>query len=59
LLAFLTHYWVNHPENKWLAWVMGILFVIVVLMSLLGLLSALGVLPSQASLLQPVAGVWE
>jgi hypothetical protein len=46
LLAFLTHYWVNHPEKKWLAWVFGIIFVIVVLLSLLGMLSALGFLPS-------------
>jgi hypothetical protein len=48
LLAFLTHYWVNHPEKKWLAWLFGILFVIVVLLSLLGMLSALGILPAAA-----------
>jgi hypothetical protein len=46
LLAFLTHYWVNHPEKKWLGWVLGIILVLVVLMSLLGLLAALGMLPS-------------
>lgn len=46
LLAFITHYWVNHPEKKWLTWMMGIVFVLVVVMSLLGLLSALGYLPS-------------
>jgi hypothetical protein len=46
LLAYLTHYWVNHPEKRWLGWTFGILFVIVVLMSLLGMLSALGFLPS-------------
>jgi hypothetical protein len=46
LLAFLTHYWVNHPENKWLKWVFGVIFVVVILMSLLGALSALGILPS-------------
>jgi len=46
LLALLTHYWVNHPEMRWLNWSFGIAFVIVVLLSTLGTLSALGVLPS-------------
>lgn len=46
LLAFLTHYWVNHPEKKWLGWVFGVIFVLVVLMSVLGALAALGFLPS-------------
>jgi hypothetical protein len=46
LLAFLTHYWVNNPDKKWLGWVFGIIFVLVILMSLLGMLAALGVLPS-------------
>lgn len=46
LLAFLTHYWVNHPEKKWLTWLMGLVFVVVVLLSLLGLLAALGFLPA-------------
>jgi hypothetical protein len=45
-LAWLTHYWVNHPDKKWLGWVMGIITVVVILMSVLGALSALGVLPS-------------
>lgn len=46
LLAWLTHYWVNHPEKKWLGWFFGIITVIVILMSVLGTLSALGFLPS-------------
>jgi hypothetical protein len=46
LLAFLTHYWVNHPEKKWLGWVFGIIFVLVILLSLLGMLAALGFLPA-------------
>lgn len=46
LLAFLTYYWVNHPEKKWLAWLFGAVFVVVILLSLLGILSALGILPS-------------
>jgi hypothetical protein len=48
LLAWLTHYWVNHPEKKWLTWLLGVAFVVVALLSLLGMLSALGVLPSPA-----------
>jgi hypothetical protein len=48
LLAWLTHYWVNHPEKKWLTWMLGVAFVVVALLSLLGMLSALGVLPSPA-----------
>jgi hypothetical protein len=46
LLAWLTHYWVNHSEKKSLGWVMGGITVIVVLMSLLGALAGLGVLPT-------------
>jgi hypothetical protein len=46
VLAFLTHYWVNHPEKEWLGWIFGIILAIVILMSLLGTLSALGFLPS-------------
>jgi hypothetical protein len=46
LLAFLTHYWVNHPEKKWLNWVFGIIFVLCILMSSLGILAALGMLPA-------------
>jgi hypothetical protein len=46
ILAFLTHYWVNHPEKKWLTWLFAILFVIVVLFSVLGILSAVGILPA-------------
>ena len=44
VLAWLTFYWVNHPEKKWLSWVLWILFGIVILMSALGALSALGML---------------
>ena len=45
LLAFLTFYWVNHPEKRWLNWVFGILFILTVLMSSLGILDSLGMLP--------------
>lgn len=46
LLAFLTHYWVNHPEKRWLNWSLGIVTAVIVLLSLLGALSAFGILPS-------------
>lgn len=45
LLAYLSHYWVSHPEKKWLAWSLGLIFALVVTMSTMGLLAALGVLP--------------
>lgn len=48
LLAFLTYYWVNHPEQKWLNWVFGILFALIVLMSTMGILAALGILQAPA-----------
>jgi hypothetical protein len=48
LLAFLTYYWVNHPEKKWLGWVFGIAFVLVLLMSTMGILAGLGRLQTPA-----------
>jgi len=44
LLAFLTHYWVNHPEKKWIGWVFGIVFALALLMSTMGILAGLGML---------------
>jgi hypothetical protein len=44
LLAYLTHFWVTHPEKKWLGWLFGIGFGIVVLMSTLGILVAVGII---------------
>jgi hypothetical protein len=38
ILAALLYYWVNHPEKKWLNWVMGIVFVLMLLLPTLGLL---------------------
>lgn len=46
LLAFLTHYWVNHPKKRWLILSFGILFTIILLLTGLGALSSLGVLPT-------------
>jgi len=48
LLAFLTHYWVNHPEKRWLNWSFGIATTLVVLLALLGGLSAFGILKPAA-----------
>lgn len=44
LLAWLTYYWVNHPEKKWLSWFFGIACAVVVLLSTLGVLAGLGLL---------------
>ena len=38
ILSALLFYWVNHPEKKWLNWVMGIVFVLMLLLPTLGLL---------------------
>lgn len=48
LFSALLYYWVNHPEKRWLNWLLGILFALVVLMSLLGYLAASGVIPVPA-----------
>jgi hypothetical protein len=48
LLAFFTHYWVTHPEKKWLAAVFGLVCAAAVLLSGLGILAALGLLPPGA-----------
>jgi len=42
LLSALLCYWVNHPEKKWLNWLLGILFFILMAMSVLGLLMRKG-----------------
>ena len=44
LLAFLTYYWINHPENKWIGWILVIAFVLGILMSTMGILAGLGIL---------------
>ena len=48
LFSALLYYWVNHPEKRWLNWVLGILFVLALLMSGLGYLAAAGYLPVPA-----------
>ena len=44
LLAVLTYYWVNHPNQKWFNWLFGVITLLIVLLSLLGALSAFGIL---------------
>jgi hypothetical protein len=48
LFSALIYYWVNHPEKRWLNWLLGILFVLVVCMSLMGYLVASGAIPVPA-----------
>jgi hypothetical protein len=38
LLSAILFYWVNHPQKKWLNWVMGTIFVLMLLLPALGLL---------------------
>jgi len=38
LLSVILFYWVNHPEKRWLSWVLGVLFVIGILLPALGLI---------------------
>ena len=37
-LSLILFYWVNHPQKKWLNWVMGIAFFILMSLPILGLL---------------------
>lgn len=43
LLSVILFYWVNHPEKRWLTWLLVAVFVVMLLMPALGLLvGALG-----------------
>ena len=42
LFSVLLYHWVNHPEKRWLNWLLGILFLLVLFMALLGYLAATG-----------------
>jgi hypothetical protein len=42
LFSALLSYWVNHPEKRWMNWLLGAMFGAVVLMSLMGYLVASG-----------------
>lgn len=38
LLSVILFWWVNHPEKKWVNWIMGLAFGLALLMSALGVL---------------------
>ncbi len=40
LFAALLTYWVNHPQKRWLTWLLAIAFVLVMLMSMMGFFMA-------------------
>jgi len=40
LLSAILYYWVNHPKQKWLAWVLGAIYVLVIIFSVLGFVMA-------------------
>ncbi len=40
LFAALLFYWVNHPQQRWLTWGLGLAFVLVMFMSLMGFFMA-------------------
>jgi len=40
LLSGILYYWVNHPEKKWLVWVLGIIFALVIIFSIMGFMMA-------------------
>jgi len=40
LLSAILFYWVNHPEKRWLNWLMAALFIVALIMPALGLLVA-------------------
>jgi hypothetical protein len=44
LLSIILFYWVNHPEKRWLNWLMVVLFALMLLLPAVGLLvTALGI----------------
>lgn len=48
LLAGIATWWINHPQNKWMGWLMGVIFVIILLLGTAGVLARLGILPIPA-----------
>ena len=38
ILSAVLFYWVNHPEKKWLNWLMAVVFILILLLPTLGLL---------------------
>jgi hypothetical protein len=44
LLAAILCYWVDHPERRWLTWVMVVVFVVMMSFPILGVLATSGVI---------------
>ncbi len=42
LFSALLFYWMNHPEKRWMHWLLGTVFVLMILMSVMGFLVASG-----------------
>ncbi len=40
LLSAILYYWVNHPEKKWVAWVLGVIYVLTIICCILGVVLA-------------------
>ncbi len=40
LLSVILHYWVNHPDKKWITWVLGAVYLLAVAASILGFVLA-------------------
>jgi hypothetical protein len=38
LLSIILCYWVNHPDKRWLNWVLGVAFILTLALPILGLL---------------------
>jgi hypothetical protein len=36
LLSAILYYWVNHPEKKWIAWVLEVIYVLAIICCILG-----------------------
>src|SRR5258705_8274659 len=49
LFSVILFYWVNHPEDGWLSWTLGIAFSIVIILPLLGLLLGGANVPRQVT----------
>jgi hypothetical protein len=53
LLSVVLHYWVRHPEHRWLSWTLGTLLFLMLLLPALGLLARRGYGDNRQALDQP------
>ncbi|MBE7434654.1 MAG: hypothetical protein HS100_12125 [Anaerolineales bacterium] len=44
LLAGIATWWIDHAQNKWLGWLMGVIFIVIILLGTAGVLAGLGIL---------------